>query len=151
MKRLALGLALVMAALAQAPAAQAEMNIGNYEVHWSRPWDFHTYIVEFTPCYEPTGRDTIPGCRKASMNPRPIAKATQWYSEAHLIDGRWVLEVDNAFGLSCGGYYGPSVPTRDVYTWDDVTLGGTMTSSYAHGPCGEPAGSVTYPFSFVRY
>lgn len=150
MRTLALGVALVVAAVLHAPTARADMYIGNYDIQWQRPWDFHTYVLEFTRCFEPSGRDAIPGCLKVSMNPRPIAKATQWRSEARMVNGQYTLSVDNPFGYWCGGYYGPVVPTRDVYTWDEKTLTGTMASSFAVGPCGEPGGTLLYPFRLVR-
>lgn len=51
--------------------------------------------------------------------------------------------------LLCGGYYGPSAPTRDTYLWDEKTLTGTMESAIAEGACG-PAGTDTYPFALIR-
>jgi hypothetical protein len=153
-KTLTLGIAIAATAVALAPVApvaRADMATGNYEIAWDRPWDFHTYVLQMTRCFVAgTPDDKIPGCLAVSMNPRPIAKATQWDTEAHLANGRYTLTVDVPFGYWCNGYYGPVVPTRDVYTWDEKTLAGTMDSSFEAGPCGEPGGTISYPFTLIR-
>lgn len=74
-KALALGFALMAATLGFAPVARADMNLGNYEVQWSRPWDFHTWVLQITQCVPPSGAGALPGCVKVSANPRPIARA----------------------------------------------------------------------------
>jgi hypothetical protein len=53
--------------------------------------------------------------------------------------------------LRCGDvYYGPIIATRDVYTWDAVTLAGTLQSSFAVGCNNAPGGTFTYPFRLTR-
>jgi hypothetical protein len=49
-KRLALSIALMAAAVGLAPVSQADMNLGNYEIQWSTPWDFHTWVLQTTQC-----------------------------------------------------------------------------------------------------
>ena len=149
-KRLALIVALAVAAVTLAPAAHAkDMNPGNYDIAWSRPWDFHTWLLTIWPCFTPDGQATVPGCMTVSANPMPIARAAQWRTVAHQENGRYSLTVDVPEGLLCGGYYGPSVPTRDTYSWDAVTLAGTLESAVPDGPCG-PARTDAYPFSLIR-
>jgi hypothetical protein len=81
----------------------------------------------------------------------PTAKAFEYVGQASLIDGRYTLTVDVPDGLRCGNvYYGSSIPTRDVYSWDSTTLQGSLTSSFGAGCDGTPGGAFTYPFSLVR-
>jgi hypothetical protein len=90
-------------------------------------------------------------CANVSANPMPIAKAFQWYAKAYQADGTYTMTVDVPDGLRCGNvYYGPVIPTRDVYTWDAVTLTGTLQSSFAVGCDNAPGGTFTYPFRLVR-
>ena len=63
-----------------------------------------------------------------SANPKPIAREKQWNAVAHLENGRYTFTVEVPEGLLCGGYYGPSAPTRDTYSWDEKTLTGIMES-----------------------
>jgi hypothetical protein len=81
----------------------------------------------------------------------PIAKAYQWNARAHQVNGTYTLAVDVPDGLRCGNvYYGPVIPTHDVYTWDAVRLNGTLQSSFAVGCDNAPGGTLSYPFSLVR-
>lgn len=94
MKRLALSVALMAAAVGLAPVGQADMNLGDYEIQWSRPWDFHTWVLQITQCVPASGAGALPGCAKVSANPRPIARALQWNTVAHLEIGRYTFTVD---------------------------------------------------------
>lgn len=70
--------------------------------------------------------------------------------EAHLVDGRYTLTVDVPDGLRCGNvYYGSALATRDTYSWDPVTLRGTLQSAFDAGCDGAP-GTLTYPFTLAR-
>jgi hypothetical protein len=61
------------------------------------------------------------------------------------------LTVDVPDGLRCGDvYYGPVIPTHDVYSWDATTLAGYLDSSFAAGCNGAPPGTYTYPFTLSR-
>ena len=83
--------------------------------------------------------------------PQPIAKAVYSKVPAWLADGRYTMVIDDPFGLRCGDiYYGPTIPTHDVYTWDATTLTGQMVSSFAAGCDGAPGGQITYPFFLTR-
>jgi hypothetical protein len=41
--------------------------------------------------------------------------------------------------------------SHDVWTWDAVTLAGSVDSSFDTGCGGAPGETVTYPFSLQRY
>ncbi len=140
--------ALVTLALGPVPTAAAGMQIGHYNAIIEGRYDFHTWIFSFSSCNPP---ESIAECATVSANPMPIAKAFQWYAVAHQADGVYTMEVDVPDGLRCGNvYYGPVIPTRDVYTWSSETLRGTLQSSFATGCDNAPGGTFTYPFSLVR-
>ena len=64
------------------------------------------------------------------------------------------MTVDVPDGLRCGNvYYGPVIPTRDVYSWDAVTLRGTLQSSFATGCDNSPAGlsPILQPGPLLRF
>ena len=139
----------VAAALALAPPAHAGMQIGHYSAIIEGRYDFHTWIFTFSSCNPPDG---IEQCAEVSANPMPIAKAYQWYGRATQSGGVYTLTVDVPDGLRCGDvYYGPVIPTRDVYTWDAVSLRGTLQSTFDVGCDNAPGGTLTYPFSLVRW
>lgn len=142
MKRVLAAAALTVAALITPATAYADTPYGNFELHIQGRYDFHTWLWAVSRC---------PGeCLRVQGIPQPIAKAFPYRGDAPLIDGNYELTVDVPDGLRCGNvYYGPLVPTRDVYRWDPATRSGTMTSSFAAGCDGAP-GSLTYPFSLVR-
>lgn len=143
-----LGALLVPAAVAMAPSAGARLQLGHYNAYIDGRYDFHTWIFTFTSCAPPNG---LSECAQVSANPMPIAKAFQWYATAHQENGTYTLAVDVPDGLRCGNvYYGPVIPTHDVYTWDAVTLTGTLQSSFAEGCDNAPGGTLTYPFRLTR-
>ena len=112
--------------VALSPPAAAAMQIGHYNAIIEGRYDFHNWIFSFSSCNPP---DPIYQCATVSANPMPIAKAFQWYAEARQANGTYTMTVDVPDGLRCGNvYYGPVIPTRDVYTWDAVTLRGTLAS-----------------------
>lgn len=130
------------------PAAYAALAIGNYNANIDGRYDFHTWIWSVSSCNPPAGAEQ---CANVSANPTPIAKALQWYGQAHRTGDTYTLTVDVPDGLRCGNvYYGPIIPTRDVYTWDAATLTGTLQSSFATGCDETPGGTYSYPFSLVR-
>jgi hypothetical protein len=144
-KTLALIVAVLAAALGFAPAAEAKMTVGNWDFRIQGRYDFHTYQWAVQPvCGD--------NCITVRNIPQPIAKASFWNAEAHLNNGQWTMTVDDPLGLRCGNvYYGPTIPTRDVFTWDDNTLTGTLASSFATGCDGAPGGTFVYPFQLVRW
>lgn len=146
--RAALFATILPVAVAVAPTAHAGMQTGHYNAYIDGRYDFHTWIFTFSSCNPPDG---ISECAQVSANPMPIAKAFQWYATAHQANGVYTLAVDVPDGLRCGNvYYGPVIPTHDVYTWDAVTLTGTLQSTFAQGCDNAPGGTLTYPFRMVR-
>ncbi len=140
MKSVKVGIALAVtaAAVALAPPAGAAMPIGNYSLNIEGRRDFHTWIWAVAWCE--------PNCVLVSALAQPIAKAFQFTQTAQLADGRYAMTVDDPYGLRCGNiYYGPTIPTRDVYTWDAATLVGSMTSSFDAGCDGALGRSVHLP------
>lgn len=132
--------------LVAAPMSQAEPFFANYQMLIPDRYDFHTWTWAVSHCI-PAAAD----CAHISAIPMPVAKAFEYTGEAHLADGRYTLTVDVPDGLRCDNiYYGPVIPTRDIYSWDAVTLQGTLSSSFAAGCGGAPSGTFTYPFSLVR-
>lgn len=134
---------LAVAATALSPVARATMPYGNYDLQIEGRYDFHTWVWAITACPG--------GCVHVNAIARPVAKAFPYIGDAHLADGRYTLIVDVPDGLRCDDiYYGPTLPTHDVYTWDAVTLAGELQSSFDTGCHGAPAGSYTYPFTLSR-
>jgi hypothetical protein len=149
-KTLVLGAALTAATLALAPVAHADMPLGNYELQiGQRGSDFHTWVWWVTPCDAgPAGFTSA--CREVHGIPRPIAGATDYDGDAQLANGRYTLTLDLPDGLRCNGYWGYTIPTHDVYSWDAVTLAGSVDSTSDTGCDGAPGGTNTYPFSLSR-
>ncbi|MGY4711638.1 hypothetical protein ACXDF8_19060 [Mycolicibacterium sp. CBM1] len=143
--------ALVASAVMFAPPATAEMYLGNYELIMPDRRDFHTWVWSATnPCKDADG-NIVADCIHILTLPRPIAKAVQSVGDVHLVNGQYTFTIDDPFGLRCGDiYYGPTIPTHDVYTWDATTLTGSMVSSFDAGCDGAPGGTLTYPFSLSR-
>lgn len=150
MKSVVIAAVLVSAAVAVAPPASA-MYYGNYAVHIPDRRDFHTWIWSaVTPCPNPDGSQKA-DCINILTVPQPIAKAAYIDADATLANGRYTMRIDDPFGLRCGDiYYGPTIPTHDVYTWDATTLVGEMVSSFDMGCDGTPGGAFTYPFTLTR-
>jgi hypothetical protein len=138
-------------AIGVAPPAAATMYLGNYDVHIPDRRDFHTWIWSaLTPC-EDADRVVIADCINILTIPQPVAKAQYTHANATMVDGRWTMTIDDPFGLRCGNiYYGPTIPTHDVYSWDATTLAGQMVSTFGAGCDGAPGGSLTYPFNLTR-
>lgn len=135
---------LAAAAVLLAPSANA-MAFGNYALNIQNRFDFHTWIWFIAPC-----TPKAPDCLQVRSRHQPIARAYPYDGEARLVNGQWTLAVDDPFGLRCGNvYYGPVVPTHDVYTWDPNTFAGSMVSTFAAGCDGQP-GTLTYPFALAR-
>lgn len=138
--------ALALMSLLSAPPSYSEPFFANYQLVIPERYDFHTWTWAVSHCV-PVAED----CKYISAIPMPVAKAFEYTGNAHLADGRYTLAVDVPDGLRCGNiYYGPIIPTHDVYSWDAASLQGTLTSSFATGCDGTPGGAFTYPFSLVR-
>jgi hypothetical protein len=136
------GTVLAVAAVGVAPPASA-MASGNYDMVIPDRYDFHTWIWVIRSCGS--------NCLSVYALAQPIAKAVDYTGQATLAGGQYTLAVDDPFGLRCDNvYYGPTIPTHDVYTWDAITLAGSMQSSFDTGCGGAPGGSSDYPFTLSR-
>jgi hypothetical protein len=137
-----MGTVLAAAAVGVAPAASA-MASGNYDLVIPDRYDFHTWIWAVRSCGS--------NCMSVYALAQPIAKAANYTGQATLAGGQYTLAVDDPFGLRCDNvYYGPTIPTHDVYTWDATTLAGSMQSSFDTGCGSAPGGSFTYLFTLSR-
>lgn len=145
MKAALFGIALSVTALASPAGADADTPYGNFQLQIQNRYDFHTWLWSISHCA--SDRD----CVQIQAIPQPVARAFTYKGDAFLTSGRYTLAVDVPDGLRCGNiYYGPIVPTRDVYSWDAVTRSGTLESSFETGCDGAPGGTLTYPFTLVR-
>ena len=88
-----------------------------------------------------------PDCLLISAVPR--LKFYDYYGgNAHLVDGRWTLTVDVPDGLQCTPGY--AMPTRDTYSWDEISLAGTIDSVYDVGCFNGPPGTQFWTFALQR-
>lgn len=153
----AAALVVVVSSMALAPSASAsaEMRLGNYEVLNDR-WNDHTWIWSVThSCGAPDCGtyfvDPVVNPDSPDLNviaiPRP-PKSQRFQNTAFYADGRYTLTVDVIDGVRCIGY---NLPSHDVYSWDAVSLAGTITSTYDAGCYGAPGGTSTYTFSLKLY
>ena len=138
-----LSIPLMAAAVALAPVAQANMPYGNYEVESPRD-PGHSWLWALRPCYP----GNPPDCLQDQAQPRPNGQATPWYSVAHLANGQYTMSVDVPDGVRCTVYF---LPSHDSYTWDAVTLTGSVSSTFDAGCGGAPGGTDSWPFSLVRF
>ena len=134
---------IALAATAPAPVARANMALGNYNFQIVGRYDFHTWLWSISWCNS--------ACVHVNATAMPVAKAFDYAGDAQLANGRYTLTVDVPDGLRCGNiYYGPTIPTHDVYTWDATTLAGSLDSSFDAGCDDAPGGTRTYPFTLSR-
>ena len=154
MRTLALSVVYASAAVALAPVALADVRNRQLQPRTSQGrYDFHTWAVGDLAMQVHAGASlkSPEGCAHVSAIAMPVAKAFGYEGDALLANGRYTLTVDVPDGLRCGDvYYGPTIPTHDVYSWDATTLAGVLDSSFATGCDGAPAGTYTYPFTLSR-
>jgi hypothetical protein len=82
-----------------------------------------------------------------NATPRPNGQATPWKADGHLANGRYTMVVDVPDGVRCTVSF---LPSHDTYSWDMVTLVGSVDSTFDAGCGGAPGGTVSYPFTLVR-
>lgn len=134
--------AAIVASIAACPPAAATP-YGNFTLNIGGRFDFHDWIWMVSKC---DGQ-----CLLISARAEPNAGAYPYSGRAEFADGRYTLVVDDPFGLRCDNvYFGPAIPTHDVYTWDAATLVGSMQSAFDSGCDGAPAGVLDYPFTLSR-
>jgi hypothetical protein len=151
----AMSVALAVVATVLAPVANAgAMRVGNYEVVTDR-WNDHTWIWEVLhSCGAPDCGtklvDPVVAPATTTLNviaiPRPL-KSQRFQQSAFYVDGEYTLTVDVPDGVRCIGY---NLPSHDVYSWDGMTLAGTIESTYDAGCYGGPGGTGTYTFALQR-
>jgi hypothetical protein len=140
-KVVTLAVALSAAAALLASPANAMMNLGNYDVLTNR-YTYASWIWFVTRCQPVTTE-----CIHVFANPR--LKFYNYYDgEAHLVDGRYTLTVDVSDGLEC--LPGNTMPTHETWSWDEVTLAGTIESNFDVGCFGGPPGSQSWTFALQR-
>ena len=133
--------ALTAAASVLAPPAHAYI-LGNYELLTNR-YERASWIWTLYPCQQ-----AAPDCLLISAVPR--LKFYEYYGgTAHMVDGRWTLTVDVPDGLQCLPGY--AMPTHEIYSWDDVSLAGTIESNYDVGCFNGPPGSQFWTFALQRF
>ena len=144
----------VLAAATAAPASASPMTIGNYAVLSTR-WTDLAWVWEVnhscrqdprcgTPIVDPV---LAPATDDVNVTAVPRPNRSQVFQETgHYADGRYTLTVDVIDGLRCPGH---TMASHDVYSWDAVTLTGTVTSTYDTACFGAPGGISTYDFSLI--
>ena len=132
--------ALTTVASVLSPPAHA-YTLGNYDVLTNR-YQRASWVWTLYPCAV-----AAPDCLLISASPR--LKFYEYYGgTAHLTDGRWTLTVDMADGLQCTPGY--AMPTRDTYSWDEVSMAGTIDSVYDVGCFNGPPGTQFWTFALQR-
>lgn len=133
--------ALMAAATVLAPPAPAAMKLGNYDLLTNR-YDRASWFWFISACIPEKSQDCI------NVAARPRLKFYAYYeSRAYLVDGRYTFTVDVPDGLRC---FGQNLPTRETYSWDAVTLVGTIDSYYNVGCFNGPPGKQFWTFALQR-
>ena len=134
-------LALVAVATFLAPPSGARMAIGNYDLLTNR-YTRASWAWIVTLCIP----EKSPDCARVSARPR-LKFYAYYENKAWLVDGRYTMTVDVPDGLQCPGHV---MPTREPYSWDAVTLVGTIDSQFAVGCFNGPPGSQFWTFKLQR-
>ena len=133
---------LVASATFLAPSATAAgMQLGNYDLSTNR-YDRASWLWFISGCIP----EKSPDCITVAARPR-LQFYAYYGSKAWLVDGRYTFTVDVPDGLRCPGY---NLPTRETYSWDAVTLVGTIDSKYDVGCFNGPPGTQFWTFKLVR-
>jgi hypothetical protein len=124
-----------------APPAQARMFPGNYDILTNR-YERASWVWFISNCQPPDDN-----CLDISAIPR--LKFYAYYDgDAHLVNGQYTLNVDVPDGLQCLPGY--AMPTHETWTWDQVSLFGTIESNYDVGCFNGPPGSQFWTFALQR-
>jgi hypothetical protein len=133
--------ALTAAATVVAPPAQAGMQLGNYDVLTNR-YTQASWAWMVALCIPEKSAD----CIEVSGISR-LKYYDEYSGRAYLVNGRYTMTVDVPDGLRC---IGQVLPTRDTYSWDAVTLAGTIDSVYDVGCFNGPPGTQFWTFALQR-
>ncbi|AFM18326.1 hypothetical protein Mycch_3593 [Mycolicibacterium chubuense NBB4] len=124
-----------------APPSQAAMQLGNYDLLTNR-YDRASWVWFAAACIP----EKFPDC--VHIGARPRLKYYAYYEgKAVLADGRYTLNVEVPDGLRCPGY---NMPTHETYSWDAVTLVGTIDSRFDVGCFNGPPGTQFWTFALQR-
>ncbi|RAV07089.1 hypothetical protein DQP55_22710 [Mycolicibacterium sp. GF69] len=134
--------ALVMSAgTVPPPPAHAMMTLGNYDLLTNR-YDRASWAWFITACLPDRPVDCV------YVAARPRLKFYAYYEgAAHLANGRYTMTVDVPDGLRCPGQV---LPTRETYSWDELSLVGTIESHYDVGCFNGPPGMQFWTFKLQR-
>ena len=124
-----------------APPANAMMALGNYDVLTNR-YDRASWVWGIAACTPERSLDCV--------DVSGIARLKYYYEysgKAHLSGDTYTLVVDVPDGLRCPGQV---LPSRDTYTWNQVTLAGEINSVYDVGCFGGPPGTQFWTFALQR-
>jgi hypothetical protein len=133
---------LIAAGMTVTPPANAMMMIGNYDVLTNR-YDRASWVWYVMAC--------IPEKTLDCVDISGIARLKYYYEysgKAHLSGDTYTLVVDVPDGLRCP--LGQVLPSRDTYTWNQVTLAGEINSVYDVGCFGGPPGTQFWTFALQR-
>jgi hypothetical protein len=131
--------ALALGALLCAPSAEAAaMPLGNYQLQTNR-YTTHAWTWAVNLC--------TPDCVAVTATPRPLRMGVEFFGTAHLVGSTYTMVNDAPDGVICWGY---TLPARDVYTWDAVTLTGTVESTFDVGCNDSPGGVNSWTFALER-
>lgn len=125
-----------------APPASAMMTLGNYDVLTNR-YDLSSWVWFIGSC--------VPEKSADCLDVSGIARRKYYFEyngKAHLDGDTYTMTVDVPDGLRCP--LGQVLPTRDTYTWNQVTLAGTIDSAYDVGCFGGPPGTQFWTFALQR-
>jgi hypothetical protein len=134
---------LLSAAAMVVPApANAAMLLGNYDLLTNR-YTQASWVWFVAQCIPEKSAECV------DVHGIPRLKFYAYYqSKAYLVDGRYSFTVDVNDGLRCLPGY--SMPTRDTYSWDAVSLVGTIDSVYDVGCFNGPPGKQFWTFKLQR-
>jgi hypothetical protein len=145
--------ALTAAAGVLAPPAHAGMLYGNYDVETNR-YTQASWVWFVSGCQgtgnlgPPVLPEAEPPADCIDISAMPRLKFYAYYdSNAYERDGRYTFTVDVPDGVRCPGH---NMPSRDTYSWDAVTLFGTIDSVYDVGCFGGPGGTQFWTFLLKR-
>lgn len=123
------------------PPANAMMTLGNYDLQTNR-YNRASWLWFITACLPDRPLDCV------YVSARPRLKFYAYYEgPAKLVDGRYTMTVDVPDGLQCPGQV---LPTRETYSWDEISLVGTIESHYDVGCFNGPPGMQFWTFKLQR-
>jgi hypothetical protein len=134
--------ALTAAGMVATPPANAMMTLGNYDVLTNR-YDRASWVWGIAACIPEKSLDCV--------DVSGIARLKYYYEysgKAHLSGDTYTMVVDVPDGLRCP--MGQVLPSRDTYTWNQVTLAGEINSVYDAGCFGGPPGTQFWTFALQR-